>query len=335
MLRLRGVHYDVGTTTLEGGLTRELLPPDIVDHDMDTIAQGLHANAARITGRDVSRLALAGAAAARHGLEPWLSPVLPNGDAEATIAQLRETALVAERLRQQGHAAGLVVGCELSAFMAGIIPGEDTASRLDLLTDPMRLMEAVAAAGIDPQERFSEFIAEAAEVARTRFHGPLTYASGMWEDVDWQLFDLVGVDAYRDAGNRETYADNLRAYTQHGKTVVVTELGCATYQGADEKGALAWTAVDRTSQPRRLRQDVIRDEGLQARELGDLLDTLPSTGVEGAFVYTYVAPSYPSSDDAALDLDTASYSLVRSWPDGRTEPKQSFDAVATRFAEQR
>jgi hypothetical protein len=198
----------------------------------------------------------------------------------------------------------------------------------------MRLMAAVTAAGINPQERFTEFIAEAAGVARTRFRGPLTYASGMWEDVDWQLFDLVGVDAYRDAGNRATYTEDLRAYTQHGKPVVVTELGCATYRGADEKGALAWTAIDRTAHPRRLQPDVIRDEELQAREIGDLLDTLPSTGVDGAFVYTYVAPSYPSSDDAALDLDTASYSLVRSWPDGRTELKPSFRAVAARFAEQ-
>jgi len=40
---------------------------------------------------------------------------------------------------------------------------------------------------------------------------PLTYADAPWETVDWDLFDLVSVDAYRDADNAASYRHALRA----------------------------------------------------------------------------------------------------------------------------
>ena len=52
------------------------------------------------------------------------------------------------------------------------------------------------------------------------------------------------------------------------------------------------------------------------------------TGEVKRFNYTYVMPSYPSSLENAKDLDAASYALVRSWPDGRAEPKAAYHTVA-------
>ena len=49
------------------------------------------------------------------------------------------------------------------------------------------------------------FLADAVAAVRPAFGGPLTYSSGMWEDVDWGPFDMVGVDLYRDASNEATY----------------------------------------------------------------------------------------------------------------------------------
>jgi hypothetical protein len=181
-------------------------------------------------------------------------------------------------------------------------------------------MSAVLAAGVDPRERMAAFLAEAAGLARARVGGPLTYASGAWEDVDWGLFDVVGVDSY--------------PYARHGRPVVVTEFGCATFRGAADLGGLAWTVVDRSVSPRRLPPGTVRDEAGQAAELTGMLGAFEAAGVRGAFVYTLVAPSYPADDeDPRLDLDAASYSLVRSWPDGRTAPKASFHAVAAYYAQ--
>jgi len=221
------------------------------------------------------------------------------------------------------------VGCELSLFLAGVLPGESVLERAALLADPARLLPAVMAAGVDPRQTVAAFLAQAVELARSRFRGPLTYASGTWEEVDWELFDFVGVDAYRAAGNRDRFAQEVAAYGHHGRPVVVTEFGCATFCGAQDLGGRAWMAVDRSAAPARIPAGTLRDEALQAVELTQMLEIFETVGVHGAFVFTFVMPSYPGNDqDPQLDLDTASYTLVRSSPTGRTQPKASFLAVA-------
>lgn len=49
--------------------------------------------------------------------------------------------------------------------------------------------------------RLNEFLAAVVADSRGRFGGPVTYASGTWEPVDWAPFDIVAADAYRDASN--------------------------------------------------------------------------------------------------------------------------------------
>ena len=56
--------------------------------------------------------------------------------------------------------------------------------------------------------------------------------------------------------------------------MAVTEFGCCTYRGAQDRGALGWTIVDRKAQPPRLTEDVVRDEQVQADELVDVLTML-------------------------------------------------------------
>jgi hypothetical protein len=47
-----------------------------------------------------------------------------------------------------------------------------------------------------------------------------TYASGSWENVDWGIFDIVGIDYYREKFTKKTYREKLRTYFKHGKPVV-------------------------------------------------------------------------------------------------------------------
>lgn len=54
------------------------------------------------------------------------------------------------------------------------------------------------------------------------------YAARLWEDVEWDLFDIVSVDAYRDAYNVAGCRDQLRGYHRRGKPVAVSEFGCCT-----------------------------------------------------------------------------------------------------------
>jgi len=337
-MRYLGIHYDIGTTTLDRGTTRPRLDRSTIEREIADISRGLHANAVRIAGVDMDRMRIAGEVAGRHGLGIWLSPMLPDADEVTTTRAIETAAAIAERLRVAGHDVVLVIGCELSVFMRGILPGDDYRDRLGLLMDTDRLLAEVSARELEPDEAFDRFLREAVETARSRFEGPLTYAAGAWETVDWTRFDIVGVDAYRDAANRITYVETLRTYRQHRRPLVVTEFGCATYRGAAARGGLAWDVVERDplspdpADGRRVADGVVRAEAAQAAELTDQLDAIAESGAEGAFVYTYVAPSYPTSDDPTRDLDAASFALVRSWPDGRTQPKAAYRAIADRFA---
>jgi hypothetical protein len=93
----------------------------------------------------------------------------------------------------------------------------------------------------------------------------------------------------------------------------------------------------------RLRGDYVRDEGLQARELTEALHILEQAGVNGAFVMTFVSPTFPYDENPRYDLDMNEFSLVKSnaqgrrgttYPDMTWEPKESFRAVADFYARQ-
>lgn len=77
----------------------------------------------------------------------------------------------------------------------------------------------------------------------------------------------------------------------------------------------------------------MRDEELQARELSDLLALLEGAGVDGVFVYTFVAPPYSYHEDPRYDLDMASYAgkYGTSYPDMMWEPKAAFKTIASTF----
>lgn len=336
-LKVKGVTYDVGMPTIKGGLTREALPLHVVAREMQIIAEELNCTAVRITGQDVGRLKMAADAAARQGLDVWLSPSLHDANEHATFDQIIAAACVCEELCKNDIQVTLVIGCELSIFMAGLIPGENGLERLAVLSDPSRWTEELFAQG-SPVERLNSFLLRTATEARKHFSGPLTYASGLWEDINWNIFDFVGIDAYRDAKNASHFRDVIRNYKVYNKPTFVTEFGCCTYVGADDQGSMGWLVIDRESHPWRLSKPLIRDEDVQAQYLTDMLALFEEEGVEGAFVFTFVSPSYPSRIDPDYDLDIASFSLVRTWTGKTTsrsplqwEPKNAFHAIAQYF----
>jgi hypothetical protein len=340
-LKVKGVTYDVGMPVIKGGLTRETLTSNVVTREMRIISSQLHCTAVRITGQDIERLKMAANIAARQGLDVWLSPSLHDANEEETFKQIMEVACVCEELRKHNVQVVLVIGCELSIFMAGLIPGNDGLERLAVLSDPSRWTEELFAQG-SPVERLNRFLARTTTAARNHFTGPLTYAAGLWEDIDWSIFDFVGIDAYRDANNSSHFRDLIRKYKDYGKPLVVTEFGCCTYVGAEDQGSMGWLVIDRDYQPWRLRKPLVRDERVQAQYLTDMLSTFEDEGLEGAFVFTFVSPSYPSSIEPDFDLDVASFSLVCTWNRAETsqapltwEPKKAFHAIAQYYGRER
>ncbi len=337
-MNYKGINYDVGIATTHGTLSRETFDPQMVRREIEIIQNDLHCNAIRIFGQDIERLVMAGNFAIQQGLEVWLSPSLPDATEEETLKYFAECAGAAEHLRQQSPTTVLVTGVELTAFMRGLLEGDTPMQRLSTLTNPLRLIKSTIVKG-SFHKNLNAFLSKATTLVREYFHGRVTYASGPWEEVDWSLFDFVGVDYYRDAMNKKAYEKNLRGYFKHGKPVVITEFGCCTYQGAGDKGGYGWAVVDWSKTPPQLKQELIRDETLQANYLIELLKIFGQEKVEGAFVFTFVSPSYPYQENPIHDLDMASYSVVKTcegrkgstYKDMPWEPKESFFELANYY----
>ena len=342
-MRARGINYDTGFRP-GGHLSRKQFDPGVVRREMQVIARDLHCTAVRISGADPERLSVAGEYAAAAGLEVWFAPFPCEVDAAELLPLLAECADRAEHLRRGGAEVVLVTGCELSLFAGGFLPGGTVFERIERM--PRRSLRQLAAFARLPG-RLNGFLAQAAETARSRFGGPLTYASGTWEPVNWAPFDIVSVDAYRDAGNAADYAAGLRGQQRHGKPVAVTEFGCCCYAGAADRGGLGWAILDATADEPRLDGDYVRDEQEQVRYLEELLPVFAQAGVDAAFWYTFATYEAPHRDDPRLDLDLASYGVVQMLGDGDGDgdgavpapfaglgwaPRPSFAALARAYA---
>ncbi|SFN06343.1 abortive infection protein [Actinomadura madurae] len=319
----RGVNYDT---------EREVWKPAYVRREMRAIRRDLHCNAVIILGSDLRRLMLAARCAADEGMFVWLEARQFDRDARTTLRFLASVAREAERLRRAHPGVGISVGCELTIFMAGLVPGEDWMERGANLGTP-------AAAGYN--ERLNAFLRRALTTVRPLFGGRLTYTSGEWEEVDWRGFDVVGVDLYRDESNEATYARNVRALHRFGKPVVITEFGCCTYRGAGDRGGMGFDIVDWTRNPPVVPPGYVRDEQEQARYISELLDLYEAERLHGAFAYNFIDPGAPYSPDPGQDLDMAGFSLVKVLPPdsglgyeqtGHFAPKLAFRTLARRYA---
>lgn len=334
-LAVEGISYDTGTKYPEWDvLSREEWAEETVRRDLQAIRDDLHANAVTLFGSDAGRVADGAAIASGLGLSVWIQPRMFDAEQDALLDQLGEFASEAERLRAGGVDVTLNAGVELSIFAAGIIPGATYAERIPTLLETLDQLP-------EYNERLNALLGSAATVARDAFDGPLTYGSGEWEGVDWTPFDIVGVDLYLHAGNREGYAEQLRSYEQFGKPVVITEFGCCAYEGADDAGGSGYAIIDWSADPPRLSGDYVRSEETQAETIGGLLDLYAAEGIHGAFVYTFVEPNQTYSPDPQFDLDMASFGIVKVFPEGSGqgyaesgywEPKAAFGAIAERFA---
>ncbi len=238
--------------------------------------------------------------------------------------------------------------------MQGIVEGKNLTARM---THPNFIARVKAG---DHNPPLNLFLARANTAVRGVFGGKVTYASLVWEAVDWSLFDFVGVDHYRTTGIEDKYVEMLKPSFAHGKPVVITEFGYSTYHGGiGSEGLLSSSGlrpgiIDVKSQflhyaipglgrfiRPRLTGDHVRDEPWQARKLVEQLSVLEGAGVEGAFIFQFISQITPYADDPKYDLDMASSSLVKSYEGGRRgaaypdmtwEPKEAFRAVAAYYA---
>ncbi|GAA3103069.1 hypothetical protein JOF29_003457 [Kribbella aluminosa] len=325
-----GVNYDTGLV-YGGRNTRRRFDIDAVRNDLRVIADRLHAPAVRISGGDPDRLTFAAEAALAAGLDVWFSPMPMDLEPDQVISLLTDCAARAEPLRQAAEAeVVMVLGCELTLFCKGFLPGETAQERIALMMDPATWTDPAKVAQLQAGlARWTGLQQELVAAARKVFAGRITYAAGMWEDVNWDLFDIVALDAYRDANNAATFADELAARSTWGKPVVATEFGCCTYRGAAGRGGLGWTVVDAKADPPVLDGVYERREEEQVEYLMDLVEEFDRINLAAAFWFSFAGFELPHRPgDPQHDLDLAAYGLVAVDDEGNWKPKQVFGKLA-------
>ncbi|MEU2128382.1 abortive phage infection protein [Streptomyces sp. NPDC018352] len=321
----RGICYTVGAGETPGTAWSTAR----MREDLRAIRNHLHTTSIEVTGDGVDRLNATASEAAELGLHIWLQPTLGDRPASEILDHLAETGRHLERLRRQGARADLSVGCEFWLFVPGIVPGADAQERIRNLMD----------GNFDPEQmmrRLSEFTARAAAVGRSVFGGKLSYAAAQDDEVDWDLFDIVGIDYYSYFPDRADYVRELRSYLRWGKPVAITEFGTCTYAGAPEQGGMGWDTIDYTKQPPEIKGDLVRSERTQAAYLTELLGVFEEMGLYAAMAFEFITADAPHSPVPRYDLDMASYAVVKPVKDRfddpesdwHWEPKQAFHALA-------
>ncbi|MFI7025688.1 abortive infection protein [Micromonospora sp. NPDC049900] len=348
VLRSVGVAYDTGTNfaTGQGELSRVLWSTDRMVDEIGAIRRRLHCNSVTVYGSDLGRLDDTARAAAEVGLHVWWQPRLVDRPQSEVVDHLAEAARLAERLRRDGAAVSFSAGCVHSVFTPGLLPGgryhermanvfADADHHLLRPTDPVDL--------VDGNQRLNQFLDGMLGVVRSHFSGEVGYAAAPFEDVDWRLCDVIRLMHFYTLGYPARDEDRVAEITRYhrwGKPVMIAEFGTATHTRAAEQAFLSFDVVDRSGAVPTVRPGVRRDEPAQAEFHQRMLDVFVRAGVHGVAVSEFIHPTHPFSVDPRVDLDVASMALVRTireYHDDpaspyRWEPKQSFHALAARYA---
>jgi hypothetical protein len=145
---------------------------------MRTIARELHCNAVSIIGTRHDRQRDAAEPALAEGLDVWLEPRLIDATWPDALAHVAVSAEISERLRGgSDRSIVLPLGCELSLFLEGILPGRSFMERMRALFITWIGMPLFG-------RRLNAYLRSAVAVARGRFDGRVAYAAGEWEGVD-------------------------------------------------------------------------------------------------------------------------------------------------------
>ncbi|CEL10245.1 hypothetical protein ASPCAL13367 [Aspergillus calidoustus] len=343
-MKYRGVVYDVGLNFNGDKFSVEPFNPALVEYDMRAIANDLHANAVRIEGEEIHRLEIATRSAHSMGLKVFFNPWKMNADIAGTRAYFEKAAKAAERLRKGGIGLVFVAGCEYTIFGKGVFPGDTFNERAMFLGSQFvggHLSDDLSQALREMSVELNQVLRSFVEVVRAQFKGPITYSAGSWELVDWDIFDIVGIDYYRRGETAEKYVSGLDRY-RLDKPLAVLEVGCCAYEGASARGDGGFVLLKGTNPDGTgiFEDDIVptRSEDEQADYVGTQLELLDKAGVDAVFIYVFSFPCLPTGE-GKRDFDMMCFSLVKHFPehDPRSkamppwEPKVSFHRLAGLF----
>ena len=120
----KGINYDTGFEPFGlANSSRKNFDTTIVRREMQIIADDLHCTHIRITGSDPDRIVTAARYAIEAGMIVWFSPFPCNLTDDELMQYFINCAGKAEEIRLISNTTIFVLGCELSLFNSGFLPG--------------------------------------------------------------------------------------------------------------------------------------------------------------------------------------------------------------------
>ncbi|HEY6906226.1 MAG TPA: hypothetical protein VI230_02110, partial [Ignavibacteriaceae bacterium] len=293
-----------------------------MEEELRVIKNELHCNAVRIYGGDLEKLVLCAEIAIKEGLMVWFSPRNINASLEETFDYIMKCSAAAEDLRKISPGTVYVIGNEFSLDAKGFIKGEIIYERISNLSRPVSII--MNAFGLGFNKELNAFLEKAVSAARQNFKGEITYASGQWEKINWDIFDIAAVNYYRNGFNAWKYRRTVRKLVLIKKKFTITEFGCCGYRGAAQKGAWGYAVIDWSMPRPRLTKQLIRDEAVQAKYLDELLNIYLAENVHAVFVYTFVARRAIYDPNPEYDLDMANFGIIKVLPSEINDSAHSY-----------
>ncbi len=307
---LRGINYDIGYL-FRNEISRPDFDMTVVKKEMEIIKEELNCNSVRVVGYDINRLVQASEIALKLGLQVWFSPLHVDVTHEEAINYMINCAEEAEKLRIKYNEIIFVAGDDYTINLKGLMKGSTIYDRIENIYNPVKIISDMLGLNRKLYNRLNLFLKDVTMNVKEHFKGKISYASAIWEKVNWSLFDIIGINHYINELSGTSYVKKLRSYYKYNKPIVVTEFGSCAYKGAEKKGRAGWSITEYMDGQQVIKEGYVRNESVQADYFTEKLDILSKEKVFGAFVYTFISPVYKHSSNPKFDLDTASFGIVK------------------------
>jgi len=342
MIKVRGINYNAGIEynplfPVANKIDLTKLRKDLI------LIKKLNCNAIRFYGSYIDKLILYSQEALKKGFEVWISPRLINGDKKQTIKFVGEASKKAEELRKKYKKVIFIVGNELIIDSAGIFPFSTIPEKMEALRvyltlknikDKTNRIKEISKSinnflrRIDTKTK--DFIEDIRKEATKNFKGKITYASFPSEEVDWEKFDIISINLYKNQWNESTYKEKLRQLKQYKKPIAITEFGTCAYIGASKKGGSAYDIIDYKTNT--IKEGIIRDENEQSEYLKDLIELYKKENIFATFVFDFKEEWKIHRKNSKKDFDLGSFGIMKVLENGKIFPKKAFDTVKKNYS---
>jgi len=290
-------------------------------------------------GSHIDKLILYSEEALKQGFHVWISPRLIDGTKQQTIKFINEASKKSEQLRKKYKNIVFIIGNELLLDSKVIFNAPRIFNRADFFKSYINFKSSIKneipqlkqiyspmRKFIDKSDRLiKEFVEILRIEASKNFKGQITYASLPWEEIDWNNFDIVSVNLYKNQWNASTYLDELRKFKSFNKPVAITEFGTCAYKGASKFGGSAYNVVDYRTKT--IKEGIIRDENEQAIYLKELIEYYSKENISAVFIFDFKEEWKIHFNELLKDLDISSFGIVKVLEDGSIITKKAFEIV--------